>query len=270
MRKGKILPVSVFLSCCSLTAFASSHVTSADNFGKNVVVAATKANTAKVLGTQQSSGDVKVTGTIVDNAGDPVIGATIRVKDSQHGTTTDLDGKFEIMTHKGATLIVSYIGMNTEEVKVSGDAPLNITLKAEAHQIEEVVVTALGIKRSEKALSYNVQKVGGENLTTVKNPNFMNSLSGKVAGVNINASSAGMGGAARVVMRGPKSITRSNQALYVVDGVPINNTSQGEISGGAFSSQPGSEGIADINPEDIESISVLSGPAAAALYGDCK
>ena len=104
MRKGKILPVSVFLSCCSLTAFASSHVTSADNFGKNVVVAATKANTAKVLGTQQSSGDVKVTGTIVDNAGDPVIGATIRVKDSQNGTTTDLDGKFEIMTHKGATL----------------------------------------------------------------------------------------------------------------------------------------------------------------------
>ena len=267
MRKGKILPVSVFLSCCSLTAFASSHVTSADNFGKNVVVAATKANTAKVLGTQQSSGDVKVTGTIVDNAGDPVIGATIRVKDSQHGTTTDLDGKFEIMTHKGATLIVSYIGMNTEEVKVSGDAPLNITLKAEAHQIEEVVVTALGIKRSEKALSYNVQKVGGENLTTVKNPNFMNSLAGKVAGVNINASSTGMGGAARVVMRGPKSITRSNQALYVIDGVPINNTSQGEISGGAFSSQPGSEGIADINPEDIESISVLSGPAAAALYG---
>ena len=141
MRKGKILPVSVFLSCCSLTAFASSHVTSADNFGKNVVVAATKVNTAKVLETQQSSGDVKVTGTIVDNAGDPVIGATIRVKDSQHGTTTDLDGKFEIMTHKGATLIVSYIGMNTEEVKVSGDAPLNITLKAEAHQIEEVGVS---------------------------------------------------------------------------------------------------------------------------------
>ena len=112
------------------------------------------------------------------------------------------------------------------------------------------MVTALGIKRSEKALSYNVQKVGGENLTTVKNPNFMNSLAGKVAGVNINASSTGMGGAARVVMRGPKSITRSNQALYVIDGVPINNTSQGEISGGAFSSQPGSEGIADINPED--------------------
>ncbi len=267
MRKGKILPVSVFLSCCSLSAFASSYVGSADSFGKDVIIAATKTSTAKVSETQQSSGEVKVSGTIVDTSGDPIIGATIRVKDSQNGTTTDLDGKFELMARKGATLIISYIGMNTEEVKVTGDAPMNITLKAEAQQIEEVVVTALGIKRSEKALSYNVQKVGGENVTTVKNPNFMNSLSGKVAGVNINASSAGMGGAARVVMRGPKSLERGNQALYVIDGVPISNTTQGEISGGAFSAQPGSEGIADINPEDIESISVLSGPAAAALYG---
>ena len=267
MRKGKILPVSVFLSCCSLSAFASSYVGSADSFGKDVIIAATKTHTAKVSETQQSSGEVKVSGTIVDTSGDPIIGATIRVKDSQNGTTTDLDGKFELMARKGATLIISYIGMNTEEVKVAGDAPLKITLKAEAQQIEEVVVTALGIKRSEKALSYNVQKVGGENVTTVKNPNFMNSLSGKVAGVNINASSAGMGGAARVVMRGPKSLERGNQALYVIDGVPISNTTQGEISGGAFSTQPGSEGIADINPEDIESISVLSGPAAAALYG---
>lgn len=267
MRKGKILPVSVFLSCCCLNAFASSHAGLSGNFGKNVIAAAVKANASKIQGTQQSDGDVKVTGTIVDNTGEPVIGATVRVKDTQNGTTTDLDGKFALTAHKGATLVISYIGMNTEEVKVTGNAPLTVTLKAEAHQIEEVVVTALGIKRSEKALSYNVQKVGGESLTTVKNPNFMNSLSGKVAGVNINASSAGMGGAARVVMRGPKSITRSNQALYVIDGVPVNNTSQGEISGGAFSSQPGSEGIADINPEDIESISVLSGPAAAALYG---
>ena len=267
MRKGKILPVSVFLSCCCLNAFASDHAGLSGNIGKHVIAAAAKANAPKIQGTQQSDGDVKVTGTIVDNTGEPVIGATVRIKDTQNGTTTDLDGKFELTAHKGATLVISYIGMNTEEVKVTGNAPLTVTLKAEAHQIEEVVVTALGIKRSEKALSYNVQKVGGESLTTVKNPNFMNSLSGKVAGVNINASSAGMGGAARVVMRGPKSLERGNQALYVIDGVPVNNTSQGEIQGGAFSSQPGSEGIADVNPEDIESISVLSGPAAAALYG---
>ena len=116
-------------------------------------------------------------------------------------------------------------------------------------------------------MSYNVQKVGNENLTTVKNTNFMNSLNGKIAGININASAAGMGGATRVVMRGPKSITQSNQALYVIDGVPITNTSHGGESSSMYASQPGSEGIADINPEDIESISVLSGPAAAALYG---
>ena len=112
-----------------------------------------------------------------------------------------------------------------------------------------------------------MQKVGNENLTTVKSTNFMNSLNGKIAGININASAAGMGGATRVVMRGPKSITQSNQALYVIDGVPITNTSHGGESSSMYASQPGSEGIADINPEDIESISVLSGPAAAALYG---
>ena len=118
-------------------------------------------------------------------------------------------------------------------------------------------------------LSYNVQKVGNDAVTTVKSANFMNSLSGKVAGVNINASSAGMGGAARVVMRGPKSISQSNQALYVIDGIPVTGRSQGELKGDAmmYANQPGTESIADVNPEDIESISVLSGPAAAALYG---
>ena len=146
MRKGKILPVSVFLSCCCLEAFASapansthfasSHAGLSGNFGKNVIAAAVKANASKIQGTQQSDGDVKVTGTIVDNTGEPVIGATVRVKDTQNGTTTDLDGKFALTAHKGATLVISYIGMNTEEVKVTGNAPLTVTLKAEAHQIE--------------------------------------------------------------------------------------------------------------------------------------
>ena len=180
---------------------------------------------------------------------------------------TDLDGKFTISAPAGGVLVVSYLGYKTQEVTVPANGRLSIVLQPESRQIEEVVVTALGIKRSEKALSYNVQKVGGESLTTVKSANFMNSLSGKVAGVNINASSAGMGGATRVVMRGPKSLTQSNQALYVIDGVPITNTSQGDKSSNIYANQPGSEGIADLNPEDIESISVLSGPAAAALYG---
>ena len=214
-----------------------------------------------------ADGNVKVTGVVTDNTGETVIGATVRVKGVQGGTVTDLDGKFTISAPAGGVLVVSYLGYKTQEVTVPANGRLSIVLQPESRQIEEVVVTALGIKRSEKALSYNVQKVGGESLTTVKSANFMNSLSGKVAGVNINASSAGMGGATRVVMRGPKSLTQSNQALYVIDGVPITNTSQGDKSSNIYANQPGSEGIADLNPEDIESISVLSGPAAAALYG---
>lgn len=124
-----------------------------------------------------------------------------------------------------------------------------------------------GIKRSQKALSYNVQEIKNNELTTVKDANFINSLSGKVAGVNINASATGTGGATRVVMRGTKSISSNNNALYVIDGVPLFNINGGVISEGEYSSQPGGEGISDINPEDIESMSVLSGPAAAALYG---
>ena len=168
---------------------------------------------------------------------------------------------------KGSTLIVSYIGTQTQEVQVGNTHDLHITMQPTARQIDEVVVTALGIKRSEKALSYNVQKVGSDQLTNVKNVNFVNSLNGAVAGVNINASTAGVGGPTRVVMRGTKSITGGNNVLYVIDGVPMLNKSGGDIGGGRYSSQPSGEGIADINPDDIESISVLTGPSSAALYG---
>ncbi len=268
MRKGKKLPVSVFLSCCCLTSFASNVVSSSNVAKVNYVAEAAKTNKLAIKEVLQTpSNNVKVTGTVTDENGDPVIGATVREKGSQNGTATDLDGNFTLNAPSGSTLVVSYIGYKAQEVVAKGGTPLTISLQPESQQIEEVVVTALGIKRSEKALSYNVQKVGGEKLTEVKNPNFMNSLAGKVAGVNINASSAGMGGATRVVMRGPKSITKSNQALYVIDGVPVSNTNDGSITNGIYSSQPGGEGIADINPEDIESVSVLSGPAAAALYG---
>ena len=133
--------------------------------------------------------------------------------------------------------------------------------------LEEVVVTALGIKREQKALSYNVQQVKGDELTTVKDANFMNSLAGKVAGVQINSGATGAGGAARVVMRGSKSITKDNNALYVIDGIPMFNVSFGE-SEGQFATQAGSDGVADINPDDIESINMLTGPSAAALYGN--
>ena len=270
MKTGKIFPVSVFLSCCCLEVFAGNHVASAENSGRSLITAGTNVTASKILETQQSNGDVKVTGTIVDNTGEPVIGATVRVKNSKSGTNgviTDIDGKFTLTTTKGAVLLVSYIGMNAQEVKVTGNGELKITLQPEAHTIDQVVVTALGIKRSEKALSYNVQKVSSDQLTKVKNVNFVNSLNGAVAGVNINASTTGVGGPTRVVMRGTKSITGGNNVLYVIDGVPMLNKSGGDIGGGRYSSQPSGEGIADINPDDIESINVLTGPSSAALYG---
>lgn len=210
-----------------------------------------------------------ISGNVVDAKGEPLIGVTVIEKGTTNGAVTDLDGNYKITT-KTATpvLVFSYVGYQTKETHATENI-VNIVLENGAQELGEVVVTALGIKRSEKALSYNVQKVGNDAVTTVKSANFMNSLSGKVAGVNINASSAGMGGAARVVMRGPKSISQSNQALYVIDGIPVTGRSQGELKGDAmmYANQPGTESIADVNPEDIESISVLSGPAAAALYG---
>lgn len=214
----------------------------------------------------QPKANKTVKGKVLDENGDPIIGASVKVKGTKNATVTDIDGNFAFEVPESSVLVVSYLGYTDKEINADAK-DMTISMRENSEVLNEVVVTALGIKRSEKALSYNVQKLGGEDLNTVKNTNFMNSLSGKIAGVNINASAAGMGGATRVVMRGPKSITQSNQALYVIDGVPVTDRSQGELDNGRYSSQPGSQGIADVNPEDIESISVLSGPAAAALYG---
>lgn len=213
---------------------------------------------------------ITVKGQVSDAQGESIIGATVVVKGNPTlGAATDFDGNYALSNvPANATLVVSYVGMKTQEIAVAGRTVINVTLADDAELLDEVVVTALGIKRSEKALSYNVQQVKAEELTTVKDANFMNSLAGKVAGVNINASSVGIGGATRVVMRGPKSINQSNQALYVIDGVPIFNMNKGEINqAGRYGQVGGGEGISDINPDDIESMSVLSGPAAAALYG---
>ena len=212
---------------------------------------------------------MEVTGVVTDEKGEPLIGVTVVEKGSSNGAVTDIDGNYQItVASQVPVLVYSYVGYDSKEIKVNKKV-INVVLKDASQQMDEVVVTALGIKRSEKALSYNVQKIDNEAVTTVKSTNFMSSLAGKVAGININASSAGMGGATRVVMRGPKSISQSNQALYVIDGIPMTGRTQGEVEGDAmmYANQPGSESIADINPEDIESISVLSGPAAAALYG---
>ena len=156
---------------------------------------------------------ISVSGTVKDTKGEPLIGVSVLVKGTTNGTVTDLDGKFTLKASAGDILEFSYIGYAPQSVTVTNANPLNITLSEDTQALDEVVVTALGIKRSEKALSYNVQKVGGESLTAVKDANFMNGLNGKVAGVNIQRSSSGVGGGTRVVMRGNKSIAGDNNVL---------------------------------------------------------
>ena len=215
----------------------------------------------------QQNGNHKVTGRVVDSAGEPLIGATIMVEGTKEGAVTDIDGNFTINTTSKAKLVISYVGYTTQTIPVGDKTTIDVTLKEVANTMNEVVVTALGIKRAEKALSYNVQSVGSNELTRNKDANFVNSLNGKVAGVNISKSASGVGGATRVIMRGAKSIEGDNNVLYVIDGIPIFNFSGGRDSGIMGEGRVSSEGIADLNPEDIESISVLAGPSAAALYG---
>jgi len=214
---------------------------------------------------QKENATHTVSGIVKDENGLPIIGATVKVRGAQMGVVTDIDGKFSLKTSLGSVLTVSYIGYKTQDIKVQEGGSLNIKLEPESKQLNEVVVTALGIKRSQKALSYNVQQVTSDDLIRNKDANFINSLAGKVAGVNINTSSAGVGGASKVVMRGAKAIEQSSNALYVIDGVPMFNL--GQEGGKGFESSGTTEAIADINPEDIESMSVLTGAAAAALYG---
>ena len=232
---------------------------------ENIIYLSEKENSDSLQ--QQSGKERTITGQVVDAKGEPLIGVSILVKGTTDGAITDLDGNYKIMTKSNNPVIVySYIGYKTQEIPLKGQTAINITMMDDTQVIDEVVVTALGIKRSEKALSYNVTQVDAESALAVKDANFINSLNGKVAGLNINSSSSGIGGASKVVMRGSRGIEQSSNALYVIDGIPMYNLS---ASGGSeeMQSQGSTEAIADINPDDIESMSVLSGAAAAALYG---
>lgn len=208
-----------------------------------------------------------ISGTVTDESGEPLIGASVFVEGNLSvGTVTDLDGKYSLSVPEGsAALVFSYIGMKDLTEQINGRSVVNAVLVAEFDALEATVVTAMGISKSEKSLSYNVQETKLENVTPVGS--FVNSLNGKVAGVTINTSSAGVGGGSRVVMRGTKSLSGNNNALYVIDGIPMPSLA-GEQPEGVFAGagQTG-DGLSAINPDDIESISVLSGPSAAALYG---
>ncbi|WP_106830811.1 SusC/RagA family TonB-linked outer membrane protein [Parabacteroides pacaensis] len=209
----------------------------------------------------------KVSGIITDEQNLPVIGANVVVKGYTLGTVTDMDGAFTIsLPTPNATLVISYIGYETQEIPVNGKKTLQISLVPATEKIGEVVVTALGIKRETKSLGYAVQELKGESITEARESNLLNSLSGKMAGVQVSQSGNGGMGSSRIIIRGNNSLGGNNEPLVVVDGVPINNFNGGQGNSEWGGSDSGN-GLSDINPDDIESISVLKGAAAAALYG---
>lgn len=207
-------------------------------------------------------------GRVTGANGEPVIGASVTVKGTTLGTSTDTNGRFTLQVPLPVAqrqLEISFIGYEPVVLAVGSRTVFDIALREGASEIEQVVVTALGIKRQEKALSYSTTQITSDDITTTKDANFINSLAGKVPGLTINTSSSGIGGASKVVLRGNKSISQTSNALYVIDGVPMHNFGGG--GGTEFDSRGATESIADINPEDIETITVLNGATAAALYG---
>ena len=228
---------------------------------------------SKKSGNSVEQAEKKVSGTVVGNDGMPIPGVTVMVKGTTIGSITDIDGKYVVdVPSSNSVLEFSFIGYQTVAVMVGNQNAIDVTLKEEVLKINEVVVTALGIKKKEKSLTYSTQVVGGDELVRAKDPNMMNSLAGKTAGVQINRSSAGLGGSVKMVIRGSRSVSGSNQPLYVIDGVPINSSSNDATSttiGGNndAGNRDGGDGISNLNPDDIESMNILKGPAAAALYG---
>ena len=205
-------------------------------------------------------------GRVVDAGNDPIIGASVMVKNAKEGTVTNMEGKFSLNVAPSATLVVSYIGFVTQEVKADTQkGEMIITLKEDTKRLGEVVVTALGIKRDRKALGYSLGEVSGKELQKAKEPNVINSLAGKVAGLTVSQTATGPSGSTRVILRGSTELTGNNQPLYVIDGVPMDNTNFD--SSDQWGGYDLGDGISSINPDDIENISVLKGPAASALYG---
>ena len=253
--------LTCLIVCSSAGAFAAgSVITSGSAINHHLP------NPAKFTGRLYAQGTI--TGTVRDSTGTTLAGVSVIIKGTTTGTQTDVNGKFSLSANPGDILVFSYVGYNTRQVVVGTETNIVVTLGANSGQLNEVVVTALGIKRSSRSLTYATQTISSDAINTVKTDNLMNSLSGKVAGVTISPSASGVGGSTKVELRGIRSFAGSNQPLYVIDGVPLGSPSNGSqptsIQGG---SPDGGDGISNLNPEDIESITVLEGASASALYG---
>jgi len=212
----------------------------------------------------------QVRGTVTDNKGMPLPGVSVKLKGGTAGASTTADGKYAISLPDGnGTLVFTFMGYVAQEIALNGRTTLDVSMKEQSQDLSEVVVTALGIKREKKSLAYAVTEVGGDQFTQARENNVANALTGKVAGVNASGLSTGPGGSSRIVIRGNGSLNGSNQPLYVINGMPMDNGTPGgsATANGSAGNVDRGDGIGGINPDDIESISVLKGGTAAALYG---
>ena len=227
---------------------------------------------AKGVQTSQSTQQAKkITGTVVDENGEAVIGASVVVKGTSKGTITDINGSFSLDVAPGTTLNVTYIGFAKQSIKVGSANDYRIVMKADDQLLDEVVVTAMGIKKERKSLGYAVEDIDSEELMRNKSVNPINSLAGKIAGVSVTQGGGAAGAGSQIILRGGTSLERDNQPLFVVDGIIYDNSTNilgnSAFDGSTSTSSTNSNRVMDINPEDIENMSVLKGPAAAALYG---
>lgn len=208
-----------------------------------------------------------ITGSVVSCEDQSTLpGVSVIIKGSTTGTITDIDGNFSLNANVSDVLVFSFVGMKSQEIAVNSDDNLSVSLCSDNVGLDEVVVTALGIEKQARGLTYSTQKVDGSELNTAKDVNMINSIAGKTAGVTITRGSGGIGSSSKVVLRGSKSISGNNQVLYVIDGIPMNNA-MGVQSSTLYDAYDGGDAISNLNPDDIESMQVLKGASAAALYG---
>ena len=214
---------------------------------------------------QITSAQEKIISGIVSDVSGVLPGVSVIIEGTSKGVETDFDGKYAIKASPGDVLVFRYLGFKTTNTTVGTSNTINVTLEEGDEVLDEIVVTAFGIKREEKALGYSVQSIKGDAMTEARESNLTNAISGKIAGVQVTGTSGSVGASSRIVLRGNSSITGNNEPLYVVDGLPISNRSFGNAGSGGGVDLP--NGASDLNPDDIESITVLKGPNAAALYG---
>jgi TonB-linked SusC/RagA family outer membrane protein len=251
----KLLPIMLLVPCVAMGA--NTHSNAYKTLSTKTGISRSVVNAGPV------------TGTVKDETGSPLPGVSVSIKGTSNGTQTDAAGHFKINANPGDVLVFTYVGYDKKEVTVGAGTIYDVALAPNGKNLNEVVVTALGVRRSEQSLTYANQVVGSDALNTVKNDNVVNSLNGRVAGVDISPSSSGVGGSSKVILRGSKSFAGTNAPLYVIDGVPITNNpnANGQPNSTYGGSPDGGDGISNLNPDDIESMTVLEGASAAALYG---